>query len=627
MCGIAGVIDSSGKLNVNLLEKMSEVIKHRGPDDKGIYFDKETGIGLVHRRLSVIDLTSGHQPMESESGNSLIVFNGEIYNYRELREGLTKSGALFKTNSDTEVILNAYEMYDTESFDMLNGIFAFAIYDKRKRKLIIARDCFGVKPLYYSFTSGGITFGSEIKAILCNEDYKAELDYTAFNSFLTYRYNPSPQTLFKNIFKIKPGEILEYNLNGKYSFKKINNSNPSINYNIKEEEAIEEYSFLLKKAVERQMISDVPVGLFLSGGIDSAVIGYFMQGKSEAKISSFTIGFSGKGNYNELKDAEESSRFINSIHHGTELSKEEYLDFFGKSFYHLEEPAAETTIPALNYLSKLASKKVKVVLAGQGADEPLAGYKRYYGESKISKYRPLLNLIPVNLLSSVLPRNERIKRASYALNFSDELQRFLAIYTIFTPQQKEKLLNEDTYSKIKNEDIDLLKPWYSMTKNLDDSLSKILFIDTRMKLADDLLMFGDKMTMANSLEMRVPYLDKELVGFLETLPSSFKLRGNKHKYIHKKAAVKWLPKEIIDRKKRGFETPMDEWLQSSFADDAKKILNDRNSAGNNFFNLNFLNKMIDNHKSGRENNLRPIFAILSFEMWYKTFFENYTSAS
>lgn len=358
MCGIAGVVDTSKNLNEELLNKMSEVIKHRGPDDDGIFFDKENGVGLVHRRLSIIDLLSGHQPMKSSNENLIITFNGEIYNYKELRTELIALGLKFNTNSDTETILNIYEKYGADGFKKLNGIFAFAIYDKAARKLICARDTFGVKPLYYSFTSNGVTFGSEIKAILQNANYKIELDYSAFNSFLTYRYNPSPQTLFKNIYKLKPGEYLEYSLNGNYKLAALEKSEPKINNSVKEDEAIEEYSSLLEKSVNRQMTSDVPVGLFLSGGIDSAVIGHFMKKKSDEKFQSFTVGFEGEGNFNEINDAIKSSEFMGSDNHSKTLSKEEYLNFFQKSFYHLEEPAAEATVPAMYYLSQMASKYV-----------------------------------------------------------------------------------------------------------------------------------------------------------------------------------------------------------------------------------------------------------------------------
>jgi len=624
MCGIGGVIDTRGNLNESLLEEMSCSIKHRGPDDSGTYFDKHNGVGLIHRRLSIIDLNGGHQPMSDSDEKFFITYNGEIYNYLELQKNLLNEGLKFKTNSDTEVIINIYKKYGIEGFSKLNGIFAFAIYDKENKKVILARDTFGVKPLYYSFTSAGFTFASEIKAILKNKNYKIELDYNSFHSFLTYRYNPSPQTMFKNIFKLNPGQYIQYNLNGDYKKGNYQEYIPTINNKISETDAIEKYSELLNIAVKRQLTSDVPLGLFLSGGVDSAALGYLMKKNIEGDFNSYSIGFDGKGNYNELADAKKTSEFINSNHSDSVLSKEDYLDFFQKSFYYLEEPVAEKTAPALYFLSKLASKDVKVVLAGQGADEPLAGYKRYYGEKQIEKYRTALNFLPLNMISQVLPRNERFKRAAYASKFGNELERFLAIYTIFSPEMKNKLLNEDIKRKMSDVDIELLKPLYMQSKNLNDSLSKILFMDTRMNLADDLLLFGDKMTMANSLEMRVPYLDKELIYFLESLPSDFKLNGSKHKYIHKKAVSKWLPDEIINRKKKGFETPMDEWLQESFADDARDILTSVDSASKNFFKIESIKSMIDLHKSGKENYLRHIFALLSFETWYKTFFENKT---
>lgn len=622
MCGIAGVIDISGNLKPELLHKMADVIKHRGPDDEGFFLDKEAGVGFAHRRLSIIDLKNGHQPMKCFDENYVITFNGEIYNYKELQVHLSNSGLKFNTDSDTEVILNIYKKFGIEGFNKLNGIFAFAIYDKLQKKVILARDTFGVKPLYYSLTTKSLTFASEIKAILQNRNYKPEFDYDAFGSYLTYRYNPSPQTLFKNIYKLKPGEFLEYKFNGEYKLNYFEQSVPKLNQNISEQDAVEEYSRLLSLAVKRQLTSDVPVGLFLSGGIDSAVLGYFMNENNYKGYNSYSVGFSGKGNYNELDDAKITSDYLKVYSTSVSINQNDYLNFFYKSFYYLEEPIAEATIPALYYLSSLASKDVKVVLAGQGADEPLAGYRRYYGESKMSRYQSILNMLPLKMISGIVPRNERLKRAAYASQFDSEIERFLAIYTIFTPEQKKMLLKEDVQSKIKNSDIELLEPLYTRTGNLKDSLSKILYIDTRMKLSDDLLLFGDKMTMANSLEMRVPYLDKELIGFLETLPSKYKLKGNKHKYIHKRAATKWLPKEIIDRKKRGFETPMDEWLQGSFADDAKKIFNEKNSASGNFFRLKYINELIDLHKEGKENYLRHIMALLSFELWHKTFFEN-----
>ncbi|MBI4652625.1 asparagine synthase, partial [Candidatus Desantisbacteria bacterium] len=346
-----------------------------------------------------------------------------------------------------------------------------------------------------------------------------------------------------------------------------------------------------------------------------------MQKHEKEKIKTFSIGFSGTGDFNELADARNSSKFIGSEHYEIELNQKEYMEFFFKSFYYTEEPIAEPTISALYYVAKLASKHLKVVLGGQGADEPLAGYYRYVGENYISKYAFLLNKLPLKTIAALIPRNERFKRAAYVSKFKSELQRFLGIYTIFTPVQKEFLFNIDVKKTINNVDDILVERLYSKTGGLNDSLSRIMFIDTRMSLSDNLLLFNDKITMANSLEMRVPFLDLELVKFLESLPSSFKLRGKTRKYIHKEAVKKWLPDKIIYRKKRGFETPMDKWLQSDLSSKAREIFNAKNSACSQYFILSNINKMIQQHQKGEENFCRHIFALLSFELWYQSFFE------
>lgn len=622
MCGISGIVnlENHGFVNKELLEDITCTLSHRGPDDKGFYISDDRHVGLGHTRLSIIDLDGGHQPMTNSRKTSWIVFNGEIYNYLELKSELRKKGYDFHSNSDTEVILNFYEEYGTEKFYRLKGIFAFAIYNTVKNIVILARDHFGVKPLYYYYKDGIFLFGSEIKSILKYPALKRELDMQSFNTFLTFRYNPAPQTLFKNIKKLKAGHYLSISKNGithnSFFQKKL-----TTNFSLSFENAVEQYSELLEGAVKRQMISDVPVGLLLSGGIDSAVIGRIMTEYSHYRIKSFSIGFEGVGDYNELGDARVSSRLIGSDHYEITLTKEEYLKYYFNSFDSIEEPIAETTIPALYYVSRLASQYVKVVLAGQGADEPLAGYRRYFGENMISKYYKLLHVLPLNIISAILTRNERFKQAVYALRFQNELERFLAIYTIFTPSQKLQILNPDIKDNLENFDIELIRNYYNQAENLSGSLAKILFIDARMHLSDNLLLFGDKMSMANAIEMRVPFLDIELMNFLETLPSEYKLKINTHKLIHRKALKKWLPDEIIQRKKRPFATPMDEWLQSDFVEDVIDILNADDSSARLFFNLNEINKMIDDHKNRKQNYRKQLFAILSFELWYKNYFK------
>lgn len=624
MCGITGVFNFGSRKPVDKdqLKMMCDILVHRGPDEEGIYLDEINGVGLGHRRLSIIDLSSGQQPMSDSNKSIWITYNGEIYNYPELKSELIAKGHKFLTNSDTEVILYLYKEFGEKGFHRLNGIFAFAIYDKSAGTIILARDHFGVKPLYYTITNDKLIFSSEIKSILLEPSIRKEIDFEALNSFLTFRFNPAPQTLFRGIKKLPQGNYLKVNLLGQVKLDTYWEYIPATNQAISEQEAIYEYQTQLENAVKRQIISDVPVGLLLSGGIDSAVIGKLMQNYSKEKIKTFTIGFEGNGEFNELVDAKVTAKFIDSEHYEITISQQEYMDFFSKSFYYTEEPVAYTTIPALYYVSKLASEHVKVVLAGQGADEPLAGYKRYFGEKYLNLLYPYVSLLPIETLSKLLPRNERVKRAAFASQFSNQIEKFLAIHTIFTPDQKAHLLKDELKTLITNNDIDVVKSLYDKSCNLTDSLSKLLFIDTRLSLPDNLLLFGDKMSMANSLEMRVPFLDVELIKFLETLPSKFKLKGFTHKYLHKKALAKWLPQSIVKRTKRGFSTPMDNWLQNDLSTTAKELFNEKNSAAREFFNIRYIDRMIELHQAKRENYVRHLFAILSFELWYRQFFQS-----
>jgi asparagine synthase (glutamine-hydrolysing) len=411
-------------------------------------------------------------------------------------------------------------------------------------------------------------------------------------------------------------------MDGVIDLKPFWNYAPKTDPQISKDEAVEEYRRLFQAAVRRQMISDVPIGLLLSGGVDSAAIGMLMQRESKAPIKTFSIGFPGEGDHNELDDARATARLIGSEHFEMTISRQEYLDFFLDSFHFTEEPIAEPTIPALYHVSRLAAKHLKVVLAGQGADEPLAGYHRYLGEKIIADGGSLLRALPLRTLASLLPRNERLKRAAYATRFQREENRFLAIYTIFTPDQKAKLMNGHTARRTNNVDRELVGHLHHQTSHLTDSLSRLLFIDTRMSLSDNLLLFGDKMTMANSLEMRVPFLDVEFIKFVESLPGSLKIKGTTRKYIHKKAVEAWLPGEIIHRKKRGFATPIDKWLQNDLVGFARKVLLSSQSATRQYFEPEYVSRMIDDHAMRRENFQRHLFALLSFELWHKSFFEN-----
>ncbi len=421
MCGIAGTFEfrTGAPVDRRVLQRMTDVLSHRGPDDGGMFVSREGDVGLGHRRLSIIDLSSGNQPMADAAEELWIVFNGEIYNFPELKRELQSRGHRFRTASDTEVILVLYKQEGEEGLVRLNGIFAFALYDSRRRRLVLARDHFGVKPLYYTVAGGTLVFGSELKSILEHPAVSRRLDLTALNSFLTYRYNPSPQTLLEGIAKLPPAHVLTVEAGGEPRVCPFWHDEPVTLGTIGEEEAVEEYSRLLQAAVKRQMISDVPVGLLLSGGIDSAVMGRLMQDAGGGKVKTFTIGFKGRGDYNELDDARESARILGTDHEEIELSAKDYLAFFPRSFYYTEEPIAEPTIPALYFVSRLAASRVKVVLAGQGADEPLAGYDRYVGEFYLDRYAALFRHLPMEAVAALLPRNERFKRAAYASRFDD----------------------------------------------------------------------------------------------------------------------------------------------------------------------------------------------------------------
>lgn len=617
MCGIAGSV------NVFLPPETLKLIAHRGPDSSGY---NEIAIGdnkvyFAQTRLAIIDLSpAGEQPMFSDCGNYCITFNGEVYNHLELREKLPE--VKFKGHSDTETILYYIRKYGIDAVKDLNGIFAFGFLDINAGTVYVARDHFGVKPVYYYHKDNQLIFGSELKVIISNKAYSKKVDLGALSDFLYLRYNPAPNTLFSDVKRLEAATYIKFEI-GK-SFKKVKywQSIPEINTKISIGEAEEQYRFLLEQAVKRQLLSDVPVGLFLSGGVDSAVLGYLMQKNSSYRIKTFTVGFEGTGEFNETEKARGTANFISSEHYEELINYNQFQVYLKDSFHNTEEPIAEPTIPALMHVAKMASQKVKVVISGQGADEPLAGYKRYYGEQLLSRYAMLTKLFANNLLQP-FKNKEAVQRALYASKFSNEFDRFFAIYAIYTPEMQAEVLKN--YAA--NNQLDALKDQfraiYNNVKGLDASLSKLLYIDTRTMLPDNLLLFNDKNTMAYSIENRVPFLDRDLVQFVETLPASFKLNGKTHKFIHKKAIEKWLPKEIIYTKKRAFSTPVDEWFKGELGTELNDMINSSGSFVKEHFNLDIIGKMVADHNKGIRNYKKQLFALLSLEMWYKNFYNRF----
>ena len=617
MCGICGIYHYASDAPVprRLVESMAASIRHRGPDDDGFHVDGPIGLGF--RRLSIIDLETGHQPIPNEDESRWVILNGEIYNYRELRRQLEAAGHRFRTRSDTETIVHGHEEWGADVTSHLNGIFGFAVWDAPRRALLLARDHLGVKPLYWYDDGRRLLFGSEIKAILQDESVPRAVDEEALAIFLALGYVPSPRTLFRGIHKLPPGHRLRVDAAGA-RLERFWRTVPRIQ-EIPEAEAVEEYARRFRLAVERQMVSDVPVGSLLSGGVDSAMVTAVMREVASGPVMTFSVGFEAEGDWNELEDAAESARLLGTEHHELRIGIRHYLDYFPESLWHLEEPVLSQSTFAFYFLTKLARENVKVVLTGQGADEPLAGYDRYRGE-KLSRRLGWLAGSPVSQrLVAALPRAEKLRRAAGALGERDPLRRFAQIHALFRPEDLQQLLQPELAVRIARTDTTTpIRTWQQDVVHLD-GLSQLLYIDTRMSLPDDLLMYGDKLAMANSLEARVPILDYELVEFVETLPPGLKLRGMTGKYVHKLAARRWLPEGVIRRRKRGFDTPVDLWFQGELDGFVRETLLAGSSACRDYFDLGAVERMLAEHRERRRDHRRRIFALLSFELWHRRF--------
>lgn len=621
MCGICGIYEyaSGAPADRRLVEAMAASMQHRGPDDDGFLVDGALGLGF--RRLSIIDLTTGAQPMPNEDRTRWVILNGEIYNYRDLRRELEASGHRFRTQSDTETIVHGHEQWGADVTGRLNGIFGFALWDSGAHELLLARDHLGVKPLYYYDDGRRLLFGSEIKAILQDPRVPREVDAQALAIFLAYGYVPSPRTLFRGIHKIPPGWRLRCGPRGA-RLERYWRVIPQIRSGITENEAIDEYARHLRDAVERQMVSDVPVACMLSGGVDSGVVAAIMSEIADRPVMTFSVGFEEQGDWNELDEAAETARRFGTEHHPLRISARDYVDFFAESFWYLEEPVLSQSTFAFYYISKLAHEHVKVVLTGQGADEPLAGYDRYRGERLAGSLGWLAGSSLSRGLVDALPRAEKLKRAARSLSERDPVVRFGQIHALFRDDERAQLLRSDVGSQLADFDVlEPLRPLQAEVAHLG-SLAQLLYLDTRLSLPDDLLLYGDKMSMANSLEARVPLLDRELVEFVESLPVTLKMRGMTGKYIHKRAAERWLPVSTVRRRKKGFATPVDGWFQKELDGWVRDTLLNPGAACADFFDPDFVVQLLDEHRTRRRDHRRRIFALLSFELWHRRFLQS-----
>jgi asparagine synthase (glutamine-hydrolysing) len=625
MCGICGIFDRSGnQVDQGILQKMTTILQHRGPDGEGHYIDGEVGLG--HRRLSIIDVEGGAQPIGNEDGTLQIVFNGEIYNFVELRQELEAAGHRFTTRSDTEVIVHAYEQWGKECVRRFNGMFAFALWDANRRELFLARDHLGIKPLYYVDLGNRILFASEIKAVLQDPECPRDVDVEALAELFTFRYVPSPKTLFKGIRKLPQGHRMTLSRRD-IAVERYWDWVPCLRGNFDEEDLIEEYRTLLEDAVRLQLRSDVPLGLFLSSGVDSGALLAIMNRYSSGPVRAFTIGFEGGEKTNEVEDASAIARMFGATHRFMTVTPEDYLKYYENYLWDIEEPLGNETAAAFYFVSKIAREEVKVALTGQGADEPWAGYDRYLGVKLSTFYSRMPSVVTdqmAPLFARIPGRFERMKRGVASLSEPDVLTRFTKIYSFFNAEMKRQLFKGELMEQIADDEYrskEALRRLQTDVQHLDP-VTQMLYIDTRASLPDDLLMVADKTSMSNSLESRVPFLDYRLIEFVESLPPGLKLKGVTGKYLHKRALEKWLPKDVVYRKKKGFANPVEDWFRNRMRPFVEECLLSSDSAVGRFFDQRYIRRMLETDRAGKDQFRRHIYLLVSFELWHRAFMKN-----
>lgn len=625
MCGIAGVFEYQHRNPVSpeLLQGMTDVIQHRGPDDAGVSFEGSVALGM--RRLSIIDVEGGRQPVSNETGRTTLVFNGEIYNFRSLQDQLARRGHRLQTASDTEVIVHLYEDYGDECVNYLRGMFGFALWDSQRERILLARDRLGIKPLYYADVNGTLIFGSEIKSILQHPAISAELDCDALNNFLSLKYVPSPQTMFRGIYALPPGFLLTCDRDG-VRLRRYWDLSFSCPTTASEAECAEQLESLLRESVLLHLQSDVPFGAFLSGGLDSSAIVALMAGYLDQPVKTFSVGFENGGSEaSEAHYAKLVAEHFGTSHHEVVITADDFLDRVESVIWHLDQPVADLACFANMMLAESASQHVKMVLTGEGGDELFAGYARYAGE----RFRPLTKFLPAwtgNAFvhgSSLLPGLRRPKLALNALMESEESSRLLHWFPLFGTQEKAKLLSSGMMR-----DISTLasaeKVFVDHLGRVDSAvpLNRMLYVDTKLWLPDDLLARGDKMSMAASIEARVPLLDHKLVEFAATLPPHFKIHNLTRKYLFRKFAAKLLPPTIIHRKKQGFPIPISTWLRKEARHFVMDLLSHDAVNRRGLFNADYVEKILQQHLSGVADRGAQLWGLILLELWHRQFLDS-----
>jgi asparagine synthase (glutamine-hydrolysing) len=625
MCGIVGKLnfDPEDRIERAGMESMLAPIAHRGPDGRGVYLDRNVGLG--HCRLSIIDVAGGSQPMANEDETVWIVFNGEIYNFPSLRRDLLARGHVFRSRTDTEVILHLYEEYGVDCVKHLRGMFAFAIWDAQRRRLFLARDRVGIKPLYYSRTQGALYFASELKAIIADPAVSREICTPAIRQFLSFFYVPGENTLFQSVKKLLPGHYLVAE-NGNISISRYWDLQfTRERWAVPFDDVAEELRELLGSTVSDHMIADVPVGVLLSGGVDSSAVLSFAVQRTGKKVKTFTVGFDGGNVVDERPYARLTAEQFGTEHHDISITAQDFWNFLPMCVRHMEEPVCEPPAVALYFISKLAHDHVKVLLSGEGGDEAFAGYPNYANLLRLNRLRTILGPLSKPLGAAVrvagtMFGEARIQRYGQALGCSLPAYYFsrtsgpMSFFNRQAPAFFTWKFWEDTSSASPEGFIAQL----SMPVRGESLLNQMLYVDSKTWLPDDLLVKADKMTMANSLELRVPLLDHEILEFAASLPADFKVRGRETKRVLKAAFAKVLPTEVLSRRKAGFPVPYESWLRHEFKREIEGILLSDCALSRGYFEKNEIGRLLraNEREGGRS---KEVFSLLVLELWHRQF--------
>ena len=608
MCGFVGFTNHINDASI-VVEKMMDRIAHRGPDQAGKYVDEKVAMGF--RRLSIIDLSElGSQPMFNEDGSVAITFNGEIYNFQELREELIAAGHKFKSKADTEVLIHGYEQWDYETLlNKLRGMFGFVIYDKNKDLVFGARDFFGIKPVYYGKFGETLMWGSEIKSFLEHPKFKKELNTSALENYLTFQYSPTTETFFKNVYKLPAAHYFTY-CGGKLDVKRYWEIKFTPDEKPELEDWVNDITDTFKNSVSAHKIADVEVGSFLSSGVDSSYVA------AVANVDkTFTVGFGEDEKYNEIGYAKEFSKYIGKENTSRVISPEDYWGNFAKIQYHMDEPLADPAAVALFFVCKLAAEKVKVVLSGEGADEIFGGYNIYHNPDDMASYEKIPKPIrrAVGKAASHLPHKHGV---NFLIRGGQDLQeRFIGNAYMFTPKERKELLKINTSAPDPQA---ITKPFYDKCAN-NDPVTQMQYLDLHLWMTGDILLKADKMSMAHSLELRVPFLDKKVMTLAERIPKRYRVTSENTKYAMRLAALKACPPQTANKKKLGFPVPIRVWLKE---DEYYNVVKDKflSADSQKFFNTDKLVELLDEHRAGHYDYSRKIWTVYTFLVWYDVYF-------